>query len=134
MPPATADAIYQHYKVASSLMNEISYNRSAMLRLDRDYKNEIDRELNQRSAVTGRAMVGEIPEDLEPATPWNWHPIGDPMNYNAVKLIRTSAVKEKQTINGYTSLEKKLYQIVMQIGAPLAFMLSMRLGLVKNIF
>ncbi len=121
MPPATADAIYQHYKIASSLMNEISYNRTAMLRLDRDYKNEIDRELNQRSAVTGRALVGEIPEDLSPDKPWNWVPIGDPMNYNAVKLIKTSAVKEKMTINGYTSLEKKLYQIVMQIGAPLAF-------------
>ena len=43
------------------------------------------------------------------------------MNYDAVKLVKMAKVKQKQNIHGYTSLEKKLYQIVMQIGAPLAF-------------
>jgi very-short-patch-repair endonuclease len=43
------------------------------------------------------------------------------MNYNALKLVKQAKVKQKQNIHGYTSLEKQLYQIVMQIGAPLAF-------------
>ncbi len=121
-PPATAEVVHKQYKFAANLMNEISFNRTSLASLsEREYISEVDRDLNQKSAVTGRAHVGEIPEDLEPAQPWNWHPIGEPMNYDAIKLVKNAKVKQKQNIHGYTSLEKKLYQIVMQIGAPLAF-------------
>jgi very-short-patch-repair endonuclease len=121
-PPATAESIHQQYKFASSLMNEIAFNRTSMASLsEREYVSAVDKELNERLAVTGRGIVGEIPEDLEPTQPWDWNPIGEPMNYDAMKLVKQAKVKQKQNIHGYTSLEKKLYQIVMQIGAPLAF-------------
>ena len=121
-PAAMAEILHRQYKFASNLMNEISFNRTSIASLDeREFISEVDRELNQKIAVTGRAHVGEIPEDMEPASPWAWHPIGEPMNYDAVKLVKMAKVKQKQNIHGYTSLEKKLYQIVMQIGAPLAF-------------
>ena len=121
-PAALAETIHKQYKFAANLMNEISYNRTSMANLSENkFISEVDRELNEKLVVTGRAHVGDIPEDLEPAMPWSWSPVGEPMNYDAVKLVKSAKVKEKQNIHGYTSLEKKLYQIVMQIGAPLAF-------------
>lgn len=121
MPPATADTIYKQYKFASNLVNEICYNRTALAKLEeRNYLSEIDRELNERFAVTGRGYFKEIPEDLEPAEPWNWKGAGVPENYEAVKLVKASKVKNKSII-GYTGLEKKLYKLIMSMQPPLAF-------------
>jgi very-short-patch-repair endonuclease len=121
MPPATADTIYKQYKFASNLVNEICYNRTALAKLEeRNYLSEIDRELNERFAVTGRSYFKEIPVDLEPAEPWNWKGAGVPENYEAVKLVKASKVKNKSII-GYTGLEKKLYKLIMSMQPPLAF-------------
>ena len=120
--PATAETIYRQYKFASNLMNEISFNRTAMSKLDEtNYISEIDRELNEKFAVTGRAYVGEIPENLEMVKPWNWQGIGIPENFQAMKLVKEAKVKNKVNVHGYTSLEKKLYKIVMGMQPPLAF-------------
>ena len=122
-PPApTADSIYRQYKTASSLMNEIAYNQTMAASLsERKYISAVDKELNERLAVTGRSYTNDIDENLQMVEPWNYQPIGIPFNYHAQKMLRSSEVKEKQNINGYTSIEKKLYQIVMKIGSPLAF-------------
>lgn len=120
--PATAEAIHSQYKFAANLMNEIKFNREAIAQIDgREYISAVDRELNQRLVVSGRGDAGEIPDNLNAAEPWNYMPSGVPLNYNAEKLIRMSAVKKKLQFNAYSGLEKKLYKIVMQIGAPIAF-------------
>ena len=54
------------------------------------------------------------------------------MNYQAVKDCRFAKVKEKQVMHVYTGLERKLYQIVMQMGIPLAFYAQYEAGPGKN--
>lgn len=121
-PMPTAESNYKQYKFASQLMNEIAFNRTTIASLnEREFLNPIDKELNERSAVSGRGNVGEINENLPPVAAWNWKPVGVPLNYHAQKMLKTSAVNEKKNIHGYTSIEKKLYHIVMKIGSPLGF-------------
>lgn len=121
-PPATAETIYQQYKFASQLMNEIYINRTTFANLNpQEFISEVDKELNAKLAVSGRGYGGELPENFEPTEPWSYDPVGIPLNYLATKEIRTAKVKEKQLIHGYTNLEKKLYQIVMSMQTPFAF-------------
>jgi very-short-patch-repair endonuclease len=137
MPPSgpmpTADSIYKQYRTAAETMNSIFFNRVAMSKLEQnEFISEYDREINEKFAVTGRSYFGEIPENLEPATPWNFTPIGEPMGYLAEKDVRLAKVKSKQVMHGYTNLEKKLYKIVMSLNAPLAFFAQYEAGPSKN--
>lgn len=121
-PPATAEMIYSQYKFASSLMNEILFNRTSLSSLnDSKFISEVDKELNSKLVVSGRSYFGEIPENLPSIEPWDWVGKGEPMNYEAIKYIKMAKVIKKQNIQGYTGLEKKLYQIVMSLNLPLAF-------------
>lgn len=122
-PPApTAETLHRYYKTATQTMNEIAFNRTSLASLsEQQFSSATDKELNERFAVTGRAHVGELPEDLDPVEPWEYMPCGTPLNYLAKREIRTAKVKEKQVMHGYTGLEKQLYNIVMQMGTPFAF-------------
>lgn len=135
-PPtgASVDVVYQQYRVAAETMNEIFFNRTALASVkQRDFINEYDKEINEKFAVNGRGVINsEIPETYEPVEPWIIHNSGTPMNYQAVKDCRFAKVKEKQVIHVYTGLERKLYQIVMQMGIPLAFYAQYEAGPGKN--
>ncbi len=121
-PAATAAQIHTQYRFASQLMNEIYFNQKTFSELNStEYLSEVDKEINQKLAVTGRSYVGEIPDDLEPVEPWNVPFVGVPMNYAASQGVRYSKVKEKKMLHGYTGLEKKLYQIIMSLNLPYAF-------------
>ena len=121
-PPATAETIYKQYKFASNLVNEIAFDRNTLASLvSKKYASALEKELHEVSSVDGRTYVGEIPEDLPLIQPWNIQPYGEPLNGKANSEVKLGAVKQKINIHGYTGLEKKLYQLVMNMKLPLAF-------------
>ena len=115
-------------------MNEIFFNRTSLASVkQKDFINEYDKEINEKFAVNGRGIINEeIIETYEPIEPWIIHSSGAPMNYYAVKDCRFAKVKEKKMLNAYTSLERKLYQIILQMGIPLAFYAQYEAGPNKN--
>lgn len=143
-PPATAEQIYDQYRFSVSLMNEILFNRMSNAEINmQKFATKIDKELNQREPVTGRSIEAEtieafkthienfsinqlmFPEDLDLIEPWECSSVGEPLNYQASKnlqWVRTAAQKkDTPLIHGYTSIEKKLYNLVMGMRVPLAF-------------
>jgi hypothetical protein len=132
-PAPTAESLYSQYKFASSLMNEISLNRKLLSSLDdNNYKNAVDEELNRKLVVSGRAHVGEIPENFEPDQPWDYIGVGVPSNYLAMKEVVASNKKQKQNIHGYNNLEKKLYKLIMSMNIPVAFYAQYEAGPSNN--
>ena len=132
-PTATAEQIYNQYRLAAETMNEIYLNRTASASMNtKEFLNDIDRELNERFAVTGRGAVGEIPENLAVTEPWIYTPVGEPLGYLAEKEVRMAAVKSRNIMHGYTGLEKKLYKLVMSMNIPLAFYAQYEAGPSKN--
>jgi very-short-patch-repair endonuclease len=114
--------LHNQYKIAAETMNEIMFNRIALASLsDKKFISKIDKEINTKSPVTGRSYIGEIPDNLNPISPWNIKSAGSPLNFQAHRDVKLGKVKEKQQFHGYTGLEKKLYQIVMSMNIPLAF-------------
>ena len=130
MPPMpSAETLHKFYKLAADTMNEISFNRTSLASVvDQTFISAIDKELNEKFAVTGRGKVGFIPDDLDPVEPWRLEYIGEPKNYLAQKQVRNAKVKEKQNLHGYTGLEKKLYQIIMSMNIPIAFYAQFEAG------
>lgn len=132
-PAATAEQIYHQYRLAAQTMNEIYFNRNASASMNtKEFLNEVDRELNERLAVTGRGEVGEIPETLDIVEPWVYVPVGEPLGYLAEKEVRLAVVKSRQIMHGYTGLEKKLYKLIMSMNIPLAFYAQYEAGPTKN--
>ena len=120
--PMTANTLHQLYKSASSISNEISYNRKVAFELrDDEYLNPIDKDIRGLSAVTGRGYLKDIPEDLPLVDPWVHLSSGVPLNYLASKHTKLGHVKDKQTVLTYTNLEKKLYKLIMSMNIPMAF-------------
>ncbi len=121
-PVQTAESNYKLYKIATETINEMVYNRTIIGTLnEQKFLGEIDKELNAKSLVTGRGRLGATPENLSPAEPWQVVCSGIPMNYKASKELKYARIKEKPMILGYTKLEKELYNLIVQMGTPLAF-------------
>ena len=132
-PTATAEQLYNQYRLAAETMNEIYINRNASASMNtKEFISEVDKELNERLAVTGRGAVGEIPETLEVVEPWVYIPVGEPLGYLAEKEVRLAVVKSRQIMHGYTGLEKKLYKLIMSMNIPLAFYAQYEAGPTKN--
>lgn len=129
----TAETLHAQYKFAANLMNEISINRKIIASLDDSkYKNVIDEEMNKKLVVSGRAHVGEIPEDLKPDNPWDFVSFGIPSNYHAMKEVTAANKKQKQNIHGYNNLEKKLYKLIISMNVPVAFYAQYEAGPSNN--
>jgi len=122
-PGPTADTIYKQYRFAAQLMNDIAYNQKSFESFrEEQFISEVDRELNKKLVVSGRAWAGEIPEDLPKVQPWKWNGLGVPVNGHSDREIKTAKMKSKAPpVHGYTGLEKKLYNIVMSMSPPVAF-------------
>lgn len=125
----TAASLHVFYKIAAETSNELMFNRKSLSSLkEAKFVSKVDEELNAMSAVTGRGNLFEIPDNLKPIEPWKVVYSGVPMNYQAKRYTKEAKIKEKQVINGYTKLERELYQLIMKMGTPLAFFAQYEAG------
>ena len=140
MPPATAEQKIKNYKLASSIMNSIYDNcmsNSNIRVASRNIKSPAhEGYLHSIRPVTGRGSLGPLPSEYDGlygtiTMPYFGGLQSQPVNYEAFEELRLASQSEDENmrtvvakkmerpqIQMYTSLEKKLYALLMALHAP----------------